>query len=481
MNVKHVPMISFSPCAAVRRGGMVLIIVLWIAFGLVSIALYFGQSMSFNLQAADNYEAGLEADQAIEGGVRYVGSIMTRLQQQALAEGTNMPGIIVTASSLQCYMPESGTIPYVQVYQSDEVPVGSARFWFIGRDSGGTSNLTSDVPVFGLVDEASKLNLNTASLEMLEALPSMLPEVAASILNWRNSSNKVAEGGAELEYATLNPPYSCKNAPFETVDELRLVMGMSTDILYGADVNMNGILDPNENGQGTIQAGSALDSSVNQGILDYVTVVSREPNLRADGTPRININGTGRQQLPALFDKAFGPKRAGQIIQKLTPGAVIYKSVLEIYARSGMTTEEFAKVADDLTTTTNSFITGLVNINTAPSPVLACLPGIGTTNAQALIAYRQVHTDQLVTVAWLGQAIPPAAALQAGPYVTTRSYQFSADIAAVGHYGRGYRRTLFIFDTSSGTPQVIYRRDLGALGWSLGNMRQKWQLAENTP
>jgi hypothetical protein len=43
-----------SPKAAV------LVIVLWIAFGLVSIALYFGQSMMFNLQAADNYEASVE-------------------------------------------------------------------------------------------------------------------------------------------------------------------------------------------------------------------------------------------------------------------------------------------------------------------------------------------------------------------------------------------------------------------------------------
>ena len=53
-----------SPNAAV------LVIVLWIAFGLVSIALYFGQSMLFNLQATDNYEASVEADQAIEGAAR---------------------------------------------------------------------------------------------------------------------------------------------------------------------------------------------------------------------------------------------------------------------------------------------------------------------------------------------------------------------------------------------------------------------------
>src|SRR5206468_2719011 len=47
------------------------IIVLWIAFGLVSVALYFGQTMSFELRASDNRVSGLAAEQAIEGAARY--------------------------------------------------------------------------------------------------------------------------------------------------------------------------------------------------------------------------------------------------------------------------------------------------------------------------------------------------------------------------------------------------------------------------
>ena len=44
--------------------------------------------------------------------------------------------------------------------------------------------------------------------------------------------------------------------------------------------------------------------------------------------------------------------------------------------------------------------------------------------------------------------------------ITTQSYQFTADIAALGPYGRGYRRVKFIFDTSDGTPKIVYRQDL---------------------
>jgi hypothetical protein len=75
-------------------------------------------------------------------------------------------------------------------------------------------------------------------------------------------------------------------------------------------------------------------------------------------------------------------------------------------------------------------------------------------------------------MAWVVQALGtgnPNLVSQLGPYITGRSYQVSADVAAVGRHGRGYRRTRFIVDMSTGTPRIIYRRNLGPLGWSLGS------------
>jgi hypothetical protein len=60
------------------------------------------------------------------------------------------------------------------------------------------------------------------------------------------------------------------------------------------------------------------------------------------------------------------------------------------------------------------------------------------------------------------------AILAAGPWVTAHSWQYTADIAAVGHNGRGYRRVKFVFDCSSGAPLIVYRQDLTYLGWALG-------------
>lgn len=71
-------------------------------------------------------------------------------------------------------------------------------------------------------------------------------------------------------------------------------------------------------------------------------------------------------------------------------------------------------------------------------------------------------------------------AAQIGDTITTKSYQFMADVAAVGPNGRGYRRVRFIFDTSTGVPTIIYRRDLTHLGWALGKNVREAVLAKNT-
>jgi type II secretory pathway component PulK len=145
---------------------------------------------------------------------------------------------------------------------------------------------------------------------------------------------------------------------------------------------------------------------------------------------------------------------------------------------SGMTAEEFAQIEGNIRGAT---LQGLVNVNTASEAVLACIPGIGPENAPALVAYRQSNPSQLPSVAWVSQALDRRSAIRAGPSLTARTYQFTADIAAVGHYGRGYRRVKYIFDTSQGTPRIVYRQDLSHFGWALGkNARQALLVAKAT-
>jgi hypothetical protein len=144
-----------------------------------------------------------------------------------------------------------------------------------------------------------------------------------------------------------------------------------------------------------------------------------------------------------------------------------------------MTTAEFAQVE---TVLRGASVVGLINVNTASEAVLACIPGWTNGLASQIVSYRTANTNSLytsgVSLIWITQVLSQSDVLAAAPYITGHGYQFSADITAVGHNGRGYRRSKFIFDTTQGNPVILHRQELSNLGWALGKeVRDKWLLA----
>jgi type II secretory pathway component PulK len=441
----------------------VLIIVLWIVIGLVAVTLYFANSMTLELRASDNRMNGMAADQAIEGAARYVGYALVNY-------ATN--GMMPTKAQFTC----------------SAVPIGDSHFWIIGRGASGTP---STEPTFGLIDEASKLNLNRANTNTLSYLPNMTTDLAGAIVDWRSTNGS---GDYSLHYATLG--YEDKNAPFETEDELRLVYGMTVDLLAGDDVNRNGVLDANEKS-------STGGTTQNIGLLDYTTVYSREPNFHSDGTSLTNVNNlTSAEDMNAFF-QAAGVSSAEsvatavyntihpQLPRNAPPNPC--KSVFDFCLRcmsNNMSADDFAKIYNNVTTTTNLYTYGRLNINTAGVDVLTALlmganidQDTATGAAQSLISYREQNPNSLTSPAWmvtaLGQGNPALGALAAHDWITTKSFQYTADIAAVGPFGRGYRRVKFVFDISDGTPKIIYRQDLSRLGWALGAKARETMVANN--
>lgn len=424
------------------RGGSVLIVMLWVCFGLVGLTLTFGHSMLIHFRGTDNRLSARQADHAIDGAIRYAKALLAQ--------------------------PETpGELPRPDLYVAAAVPVGEeARFWFIGRPENAARD---DQPAFGLIDEASKLNLNSASVEMLEMLPGMTPDLAAAIVEWREPEEGGVMGAiGSLAYLSRTPPYHNKNGPFESVEELALVDGADLEILFGSDLNRNGVRDAGD--------GETSGSWFEPGILEYVTVHSREPNLRADGSPRFNVNQRTNEFRDFLAE-ALDEGRAEEVISQLGRGRRIF-SLLEFYVRSGLTEEEFDRIAGELTVRDGDFLTGLINVNTASEAVLACVPGIGVEYAGALVGERNRRNDP--GLAWVAEVLDEQALRLAGPHLTGNSWQATADIAAVGRHGRGYRRTRVVIDYSDqmAGPQVVYRRDLGHLGWALGE--EVWhEMAEN--
>lgn len=434
--------------------GSILIIVLWICLGLVALTLYFANSMSSELRAADNRAMEIAARQAVAGAERYAAHVLTTY----MSDGTVPPATSATAG-----------FPY----QAENLAVGDAHFWFIGRDP----NLApSTEPVFGLVDEASKLNLNTATLAMLEKLPNMTPDLAAAIVTWRSPAGTADTSGNT--YASLTPPRLNKGAPFETVDELRLVYGATLDLLFGEDTNRNGALDANEDDGDQSPPHDNQDGQLQPGLLEYVTVYSAQPNTRPDGTRRVNIaTPQTRTQLGPLLQRRLSADRSTAILNRI--GNSSFDSVAAFFIASDMSDAEFAKIHTDLTATAGASSPGLVNVNTASATVLACIPGIDAATAAQIVAYRTAHPEALTTFVWLSGVIGDPAFRRAGPYITDQSYQFSADVAAVGGNGRGYCRERVVFDLSRGTPRIVNRQDLSSAGWALGaSVRQTYSATQ---
>lgn len=421
---------------------MVLVIVLCIVLCLVSVVLLFGDSMRMYHRIAANQTAGVEAGQAVEGARRYIAYVLGNLTTP-------------------------GAIPDRESYQNEAVPIADAQFWIIGRSNDEMDR--ENTPLFALVDEASKLNLNTAAPEMLEWLPDMTPELAAAIVDWRDADSDPQPGGAESEaYVSEDPAYECKNAPFETVEELRLVKGFTWALLYGEDANRNGLLDPNENDGEMSFPDDDADGRLRRGLLDYLTVFTREPNKRSDGSARVDVRRPREPAVAALLEQTLGAERAAEIVRAAVAASRI-RSVLEFYIVAGVTLEEAAQLEDSLTAHDGDYVTGLVNISTAPREVLVCIPGIGEEHADELIGSRLMKTtDQLATVAWATEVLDRESAVLAGPLITARAYQFGADAVAVGRLGRAFRRTWMVFDTSGSEPVVVYRCDWTGLGWPLG-------------
>jgi len=74
--------------------------------------------------------------------------------------------------------------------------------------------------------ESGKLNLNTATAPTLQRLWANVPGLADAVLDWRDEDSRRRPGGAEqIDYVSV--AYDCRNGPFQSLEELLLVRGMT--------------------------------------------------------------------------------------------------------------------------------------------------------------------------------------------------------------------------------------------------------------
>ncbi|GMU81496.1 MAG: hypothetical protein AMXMBFR47_13670 [Planctomycetota bacterium] len=214
-------------------------------------------------------------------------------------------------------------------FESTPNPTPAFRYSLVAAREGGPEGSMR----FGITPESGKLNLNTASDRQIRELVTPLlaemglqnaPEIVDAILDWRDGDNTARELGAENEYYnTLTPPYNAKNTRFDTVEELLLVKGVTSAILWGEDVNRNGILDPNEDdGDASFPVYDNGDGTLNVGIAPYLTVHAREVDTALDNAPRFNL--------------AMGQALAAQIATKFQENELSPETIAFLIGLQGM-------------------------------------------------------------------------------------------------------------------------------------------------
>jgi general secretion pathway protein K len=96
-----------------------------------------------------------------------------------------------------------------------------------------------------IIDELGKIDINAMTDASSIVLRNLLKNLGVqeeeantivdSILDWKDADDALHLSGAEDEYyMSLPNPYKAKNANFDTLEELLLVKGMTSEILYGS-------------------------------------------------------------------------------------------------------------------------------------------------------------------------------------------------------------------------------------------------------
>jgi type II secretory pathway component PulK len=145
-----------------------------------------------------------------------------------------------------------------------------------------------------VVDETSKLNINSATKEQLLGLPYMLEEIADAIIDWRDADDMPSGAGVEGGYYEgLDFVYRARNGPFRTIRELLMVKDITEELFYGEDTNFNGQLDYNERDGDESPPTDDGDDELDRGWIAYLTCY---PAAESAGQNNQNNQDSGSEQ-----------------------------------------------------------------------------------------------------------------------------------------------------------------------------------------
>lgn len=464
--------------------GLILPTVLVVLALLAMLALSFAFAMRANLSATEVMSGSIAARLAAEAGVQRAISLL-RMDMANIDAWHDNPE---NFKRQRVWVSEEGIHASFDM-DLDQLEPGVHAWLF---------SVVADDPAddlvgyrYGLTDEASRLNLNTASREELADLFRAVltgieinpEELADAIIDWRDPDDEVSGLGAEGSfYESLPVPYQCKNYQFETVEELLLVRGFTGRLLYGEDYNRNGLLEPNEDDGETTFPPDNADGQLDRGLLPYLTAWSFEFNQSNDLMARANLRGADEEALQrALENQGFDQEAIDYLI---SVRGQITRSPAELLllAAEGQpvpdSLQDLATVMDKLTTLPMPYMDGPLNINTAPLEVLQSLELLTDEEAEAIVSIRgNLEGHEKATVAWLYEQgvvdlerFIELTSMNDGPWgiifprLTTRSFQYHVESIGFGAHVGVAKRLEVVLWMQGHQGQIVYYRDLTELG-----------------
>lgn len=323
-----------------------------------------------------------------------------------------------------------------------------------------------------VVDEAGKLNVNTVTREQLMALPYMESHIADAIMDWRDQDDNPTGEGAEAGYYENLPfPYTIRNGPFRTIRELLRVSGMTKDLFYGEDTNLNGMLDPGERDGELSPPMDNGDEYLEKGWMAYLSCYSYERNVDGQGNARVNINQADESQLQQLGLSAPQARWIVQNRQFQSVGDLLTDNSPETPAEDSDNSNEnstqpidhqtFRQIADKVTTAGESRSVGKVNVNTAPKEVLVALLGGGDQAEQlagAIVAERAGLLYGFETIASLldVSSMSLSQFKRIANQVTVRSDVFTVRCFATADVSQATLQTECVVDRSETPCRILY-------------------------
>jgi len=191
--------------------GIALLMVIWIFMVLSVLSAEFSRAMRDDAAATQNLAEEIQARGVALAGINQAIYRLLHARQQ---QGDDADPDVVPSDTPAPWLPD-GT-------WHDE------PYW------GGTYGVR-------MIDEGGKISLNRADEALLRKVFEALgldakaqEEVVDAILDWRDSDDLRRLHGAENDYYLKLPePYRAKNGPFDSVDELLQVRGITRELFFG--------------------------------------------------------------------------------------------------------------------------------------------------------------------------------------------------------------------------------------------------------